>query len=47
MRGVDATIGGTDDLRRNEDDSVDIYFGPEAPKGYEKNWIKTVEGEGW
>jgi hypothetical protein len=26
---------------------VDIYFGPEAPKGKEKNWVKTVPGKGW
>ena len=36
------------DLVKNEDDSVDLYFGPECPrKGYEKNWVKTVPGEGW
>ena len=29
------------------DGSVDIYFGPQAPKGKEKNWIKTVPGKGW
>jgi hypothetical protein len=29
------------------DGSVDIYFGPQAPKGREKNWIKTVPGKGW
>jgi len=31
----------------NADGSVDIYFGPHAPKGKEKNWIKTVPGKGW
>ncbi len=31
----------------NEDGSVDVYFGPEMPKGQEKNWIKTVPGKGW
>jgi hypothetical protein len=31
----------------NTDGSVDIYFGPLAPKGKEKNWIKTVPGKGW
>lgn len=36
------------DLVRNDDGSVDLYFGPTAPKaGYEKNWVKTVPGEGW
>jgi hypothetical protein len=32
------------DLRKNEDGSVDVYFGPNAPKGKESNWIPTVEG---
>ena len=31
----------------NADGSVDVYFGPEMPKGQEKNWIQTVEGKGW
>ena len=32
---------------RNEDGSVDLYFGPKAPKGFEKNWVKTIPGQGW
>ena len=36
-----------DDLRYNDDGSVDIYFGPEPPSGYENNWIETVPGKGW
>lgn len=35
------------DLIKNPDGSVDIYFGPTAPKGFEKNWIPTVPGEAW
>ncbi len=31
----------------NADTSVDVYFGPEAPAGHEKNWIRTVDGKGW
>jgi hypothetical protein len=31
----------------NDDGSVDVWFAPEAPKGKEKNWIKTIPGEGW
>ncbi len=27
--------------------SVDLYFGPNAPKGQEKRWIKTTPGKGW
>jgi hypothetical protein len=33
--------------KANDDGSVDVYFGPEMPKGQEKNWIKTVPGKGW
>ena len=43
-------IAGLDsrkDLVKNADGSVDLYFGPEAPKGKEKNWIPTVPGHGW
>lgn len=36
-----------DDLRVNDDGSVDIHFGPEPPAGYEDNWIQTVPGKGW
>ena len=32
---------------QNEDGSTDVYFGPEAPAGKEKNWIQTVPGKGW
>jgi hypothetical protein len=35
------------DLRKNEDGSVDIYCGPKAPAGFEKNWIPTVPGKNW
>ena len=35
------------DLRENEDGSVDIYCGPKAPAGFEKNWIPTVPGKNW
>jgi hypothetical protein len=35
------------DLHRNADGSVDIYCGPRAPTGFEKNWIPTVPGKNW
>jgi len=35
------------DLRKNQDGSVDIYCGPKAPAGFEKNWIPTVAGRNW
>ncbi|SLN37828.1 hypothetical protein ROA7450_01823 [Roseovarius albus] len=31
----------------NDDGSVDLYFGPEAPEGWENNWIETVPGKGF
>jgi hypothetical protein len=34
------------DLLTNEDGSVDLYFGPKAPKGKEKNWIPTIPNQG-
>jgi hypothetical protein len=35
------------DLRTNDDGSVDIYCGPKAPAGFEKNWIPTSAGKNW
>jgi len=36
-----------DDLVENADGSIDIYFGPVAPDGFEANWIQTLPGKGW
>ena len=35
----------SENLVKNTDGSVDLYFGPEAPKGKENNWIQTNKGE--
>ncbi|MFM0475730.1 DUF1254 domain-containing protein [Paraburkholderia strydomiana] len=35
------------DLVRNEDGTVDIYVGPDAPAGKEKNWVPSVPGKAW
>jgi len=35
------------DLLKNADGSVDLYVGPSAPKGFEKNWIPSVPGRAW
>jgi hypothetical protein len=35
------------DMKRNDDGSVDIYFGPKAPAGKEANWIYTAPNKGW
>jgi hypothetical protein len=32
-----------DQMRKNQDGSVDIYFAPKPPKGLESNWIPTGE----
>jgi len=32
---------------QNTDGSCDIYFGPKAPQGKEKNWIQTIPDKGW
>jgi hypothetical protein len=35
----------TDGLKKNKDGTIDVYFGPKAPKGLEKNWMPTVKGK--
>ncbi len=35
------------DIVINADGSVDVWFGPTAPKGHENNWVQTVPGRGW
>lgn len=35
------------DLVKNADGSVDLYVGPTAPKGFEKNWIPSAPGRAW
>jgi len=42
--GVDNNKEG---IVQNADGSWDIYFSPEAPEGFENNWIQTVPGKGW
>jgi len=37
----------TKGLLVNADGSVDVYFGPKAPAGKEKNWVQTIPGKGW
>ena len=35
------------DIKVNADGSVDVWFGPKAPKGMEHNWVQTIPGKGW
>lgn len=41
---LSSVFGG---VEQNKDGSTDIYFGPKAPKGKEKNWLQTVPGDTW
>ena len=41
------SLNSFDRPEQNEDGSYDVFFGPEAPLGKEKNWVKTVPGKGW
>jgi hypothetical protein len=43
----DAAHASYDELKTNPDDSLDFYFGPEAPEGQQSNWIETVPGRGF
>lgn len=36
-----------EDIAKNPDGSIDVYFGPKAPAGEESNWVQTVPGKGW
>ncbi|MEM8882531.1 MAG: DUF1254 domain-containing protein [Planctomycetota bacterium] len=51
MLQTDERFPGIDNNReglvQNEDGSWDLYFGPVAPKGKERNWVQTVPGKGW
>jgi hypothetical protein len=37
----------TTGLLVNKDGSVDLYFGPQAPAGKEKNWVQTIPNTSW
>jgi len=42
------TVGSqTRGIKANQDGATDIYFGPQAPEGYENNWLETVPGKSW
>ncbi|MEP4076311.1 DUF1254 domain-containing protein [Haloferula sp.] len=42
--GVDSLQDG---LRYNKDGSIDLYYAPKPPPGFEKNWVQTVPGKSW
>tara|TARA_R110002110_G_scaffold404606_1_gene623155 strand:- start:181820 stop:183400 length:1581 start_codon:yes stop_codon:yes gene_type:complete len=37
----------TEGFKVNADGSMDVYFAPEAPKGFESNWLQTIPGKSW
>jgi len=37
----------TEGLKKNEDGSITLYFGPKAETGKESNWIETNPSEDW
>jgi hypothetical protein len=42
------TVGSNDKgFKQNEDGSYDVYFAPEAPEGFENNWLQTIPGKSW
>jgi hypothetical protein len=42
------TVGSqTNGIKMNADGSYDIYFSPEAPAGFENNWLQTIPGKSW
>ena len=42
-----AALSSYDNLKTNADGSIDLYFGPSAPRGFEDNFIKTSRNKGW
>jgi hypothetical protein len=41
------SLGSRDRPAQNADGSTDLYLGPTAPKGQERNWLRTVPGNGY
>ncbi len=42
------TVGSQDKgIEKNADGSYDVYFGPNAPKGKEGNWLRTIPNKSW
>ena len=42
-----SVLSSTEKLKKNADGSVDLYFRPEPPEGWEHNWVKTKPNESW
>jgi hypothetical protein len=44
---MNKSVGSLDNPEVNADGSVDVYFGPRAPEGKEKNWLPTNPDKGF
>ena len=38
-----SSIDSSQKLKKNDDGSINVYFGPKAPEGKEANWLPTAE----
>jgi hypothetical protein len=48
LNSTHLTVGSLDnDLKKNADGTVDVYFGPKPPAGQESNWLYTEPGQKW
>jgi hypothetical protein len=48
LNAPNLTLGSLDeDLKKNADGTVDLYFGPKPPAGQESNWLYTQAGKKW
>jgi hypothetical protein len=41
------SLGKLNKPEQNQDGSTDLYIGPKAPKGKERNWLATAPGRGF
>ncbi len=42
------TVGSqTEGFKQNEDGSFDLFLSPNAPVGFENNWLQTIPGKSW
>ena len=46
-KSTQPAVSSYDKLKVNADGSVDLYFAPKAPKGFESNWIETLPKKGF
>ena len=42
-----AIVNNKGKIKTEADGSVKVYIGPEAPLGYESNWVQSNKGEGF